>query len=118
MKEWHSDTHESHYLAIERVISVMRERLREPLSLERYGRYRTSQPVPFQPRLSPPDRDSSRRVSHSTAPECRKTYETLLANGVKFTSTPTEKCYGVEAVCEELYGNPISLVEMVPGFPG
>ena len=33
-KEWHSDTHESHYLAVERVIAAMRERLHEPLSLE------------------------------------------------------------------------------------
>ena len=33
-KEWHSDTHESHYLAVERVISGMRDRLHKPLSLD------------------------------------------------------------------------------------
>ena len=50
--------------------------------------------------------------------DCRKTYESLLANGVKFTSLPTEHFYGVEAICEDLYGNPISLVEIAPGFSG
>ena len=43
--------------------------------------------------------------------DCRKTYEELLAKGVKFQSKPEEQPYGVEAVCEDLYGNAISLVQ-------
>jgi len=42
---------------------------------------------------------------------CRKTYDELLAKGVKFQSKPEEQPYGVEAVCEDLYGNTISLVQ-------
>jgi predicted enzyme related to lactoylglutathione lyase len=43
--------------------------------------------------------------------DCRKTYEELLAKGVKFQSKPEEQPYGIEAVCEDLYGNTISLVQ-------
>jgi len=43
--------------------------------------------------------------------DCCKTYEELVAKGVKFSSPPTEQFYGIEAVCEGLYGNAISLVE-------
>lgn len=42
---------------------------------------------------------------------CRQTYETLLARGVKFISGPTKQLYGVEAVFEDPYGNIFSLVE-------
>jgi len=38
--------------------------------------------------------------------------EELLARGVKFSSPPTEHFYGLEAVFEDLYGNPISMVEL------
>ncbi len=50
--------------------------------------------------------------------DCRKTYEELVAKGVKFSSTPTEQFYGIEAVCEDLYGNSISLVEPLPAMHG
>ena len=43
--------------------------------------------------------------------DCRKTYDELLAKGVKFQSKPEEQPYGIEAVCEDLYGNTISLVQ-------
>jgi predicted enzyme related to lactoylglutathione lyase len=46
-----------------------------------------------------------------SADDCRKTYEELVAKGVKFQSPPTEQFYGIEAVCEDLYGNTISIVE-------
>jgi catechol 2,3-dioxygenase-like lactoylglutathione lyase family enzyme len=49
--------------------------------------------------------------SYSTD-DCRKTYEELLAKGVKFSSLPTEEFYGIEAVFEDLYGTPISMVEL------
>ena len=53
-----------------------------------------------------------------TVDDCRKTYEELLAKGVKFQSPPREEFYGVEAVCEDLYGNAISLVEPSPAMRG
>jgi predicted enzyme related to lactoylglutathione lyase len=43
--------------------------------------------------------------------DCAKTYETLIARGVKFSQKPTGKPYGVEAVFEDLYGNNYALVE-------
>jgi predicted enzyme related to lactoylglutathione lyase len=42
---------------------------------------------------------------------CRETYETLKNRGVRFSKSPTEEPYGVEAVFEDLYGNPYALVE-------
>jgi len=43
--------------------------------------------------------------------DCRETYRTLLARGVKFLCPPTEQSYGVEAIFEDLYGNTFSLLE-------
>jgi predicted enzyme related to lactoylglutathione lyase len=42
---------------------------------------------------------------------CQETYETLKARGVKFTSEPKEKPYGIEAVFEDLYGNTFVIVQ-------
>lgn len=42
---------------------------------------------------------------------CRETYETLKARGVKFVSEPKEKPWGIEAVLEDLYGNKFAVVE-------
>jgi uncharacterized glyoxalase superfamily protein PhnB len=42
---------------------------------------------------------------------CRNTHQTLKDRGVKFSQTPTDKPYGVEAVFEDLYGNNYALVE-------
>lgn len=42
---------------------------------------------------------------------CRDTYETLKKRGVKFSSEPKEKPWGIEAVFEDLYGNTFVLVE-------
>lgn len=50
--------------------------------------------------------------------DCQKTYEELLAKGVKFQSPPTEQFYGIEAVCEDLYGNSLSLLQPTPGMQG
>ena len=43
--------------------------------------------------------------------DCRSTYRTLKDRGVIFSQSPTEKPYGVEAVFQDLYGNPYALVE-------
>lgn len=42
---------------------------------------------------------------------CQKTYEDLVSRGVKFTTPPKQQMYGVEAVFEDLYGNPFSLLQ-------
>jgi len=47
--------------------------------------------------------------------DCHKTYEMLLARGVKFVSVPTKQLYGVEAVFEDPYGNTFVLLEAAPG---
>jgi|SRR5450755_96933 catechol 2,3-dioxygenase-like lactoylglutathione lyase family enzyme len=46
--------------------------------------------------------------------DCCKTYELLLARGVKFVSEPTRQFYGVEAVFEDPSGNTFSLLEASP----
>ncbi len=46
--------------------------------------------------------------------DCCKTYEMLLARGVKFVSGPTRHLYGVEAVFEDPSGNTFSLLEASP----
>lgn len=46
--------------------------------------------------------------------DCHKTYERLLARGIKFVSTPTKQLYGVEAVFEDPYGNIFSLLQPSP----
>jgi predicted enzyme related to lactoylglutathione lyase len=43
--------------------------------------------------------------------DCKKTYETLLARGVKFSSPPSQQPWGVQAVLQDLYGNSYALVE-------
>jgi predicted enzyme related to lactoylglutathione lyase len=43
--------------------------------------------------------------------DCRKDYETLRARGVRFTREPQEQPYGIEALFEDLYGNPFSLLQ-------
>jgi predicted enzyme related to lactoylglutathione lyase len=42
---------------------------------------------------------------------CQETYETLSARGVKFTTAPEEKPWGIQAVFEDLYGNKFSIVQ-------
>jgi predicted enzyme related to lactoylglutathione lyase len=43
--------------------------------------------------------------------DCQGTYRTLKDRGVRFSQTPSEKPYGIEAVFEDLYGNIYALVE-------
>ena len=49
--------------------------------------------------------------------DCRKTYEELLAKGVTFLQEPSERPYGVEAVCRDNSGNWLVLVEPRPFSP-
>ncbi|GAC1403166.1 MAG: VOC family protein [Ktedonobacteraceae bacterium] len=59
------------------------------------------------------------RVGHGVAwmfdtDNCCQSYETLLARGVTFITTPTKQLYGVEAVFSDPYGNIFSLLEPSP----
>ncbi len=45
---------------------------------------------------------------------CHQSYETLLARGVTFITTPTKQLYGVEAVFVDPDGNIFSLLEPSP----
>ena len=42
---------------------------------------------------------------------CQKTYQDLTSRGVKFRGPPERLPYGIEAVFEDLYGNPWDLLE-------
>lgn len=46
--------------------------------------------------------------------DCRKTADELKAKGVEFVQDPTERPYGVEAVCRDNSGNWMVLVEAKP----
>ena len=43
--------------------------------------------------------------------DCRKTYEDFRARGVEFLQEPSDRPYGVEAVCRDNSGNWMVLVE-------
>jgi catechol 2,3-dioxygenase-like lactoylglutathione lyase family enzyme len=43
--------------------------------------------------------------------DCRKTHDELVAKGVEFIQPPTDRPYGVEAVCRDNSGNWMVLVE-------
>jgi uncharacterized glyoxalase superfamily protein PhnB len=43
--------------------------------------------------------------------DCRATYEDLRAKGVEFMQEPSDRPYGVEAVCRDNSGNWMVLVE-------
>jgi catechol 2,3-dioxygenase-like lactoylglutathione lyase family enzyme len=46
--------------------------------------------------------------------DCRKTYEELKAKGVQFTSPPTERFYGIEALLKDNSGNWFSMCQQKP----
>jgi len=43
--------------------------------------------------------------------DCRRTYEELSARGVEFLQEPSDRPYGIEAVCRDNSGNWMVLVE-------
>ncbi len=43
--------------------------------------------------------------------DCRKTHEELVAKGVEFVQPPSDRPYGIEAVCRDNSGNWMVLVE-------
>lgn len=47
--------------------------------------------------------------------DCRRDHATMVANGVKFQSAPSELPWGVSAVFEDLYGNRYNLLQPSSG---
>jgi catechol 2,3-dioxygenase-like lactoylglutathione lyase family enzyme len=47
-----------------------------------------------------------------TTPDCRATYETLLARGVEFTQEPLEQPYGLECAARDPFGNQIRIGQL------
>jgi uncharacterized glyoxalase superfamily protein PhnB len=43
--------------------------------------------------------------------DCQKTFNELRSRGVKFTAPPTQRPYGLEALFNDLYGNPWVLIQ-------
>jgi len=46
-----------------------------------------------------------------TSDDCQADYKELLGRGVVFRRPPTKQPYGLEAVFEDLYGNPFTLLQ-------
>ncbi|GAA1308926.1 VOC family protein [Streptomyces sanglieri] len=46
-----------------------------------------------------------------TTDDCRKTYETLLAQGVEFTEEPTDRPYGTDCGLRDPFGNRIRFTQ-------
>ncbi|HEV8565022.1 MAG TPA: VOC family protein [Actinomycetota bacterium] len=44
-----------------------------------------------------------------TTDDCRKTYETLVAQGVEFTQEPVEQVYGIDCGLRDPFGNAIRI---------
>lgn len=71
------------------------------------------------PPLSPEYAEAVRRAQDEggmhglglTVDDCKKTYEELKAKGVEFIQEPSERPYGVEALCRDNSGNWVVLVE-------
>jgi uncharacterized glyoxalase superfamily protein PhnB len=53
-----------------------------------------------------------------TTSDCRKTYETLKARGVEFTSEPEEHFYGTDFGIRDPFGNNIRVVQLAIGDNG
>jgi predicted enzyme related to lactoylglutathione lyase len=49
-----------------------------------------------------------------TTPDCRKTYEELVAKGVEITQEPVEQFYGIDIGIRDPFGNHIRIVQPGP----
>jgi catechol 2,3-dioxygenase-like lactoylglutathione lyase family enzyme len=52
-----------------------------------------------------------------STPDCRATYERLLAAGVEFTQEPVEHPYGIDCAARDPFGNEIRIAEQGPAWP-
>jgi catechol 2,3-dioxygenase-like lactoylglutathione lyase family enzyme len=53
-----------------------------------------------------------------STPDCRATYERLLAAGVEFNQEPVEQPYGTDCAARDPFGNEIRIAEQGPAWPG
>jgi catechol 2,3-dioxygenase-like lactoylglutathione lyase family enzyme len=51
-----------------------------------------------------------------STPDCRATYERLLAAGVEFTQVPVEQPYGIDCAARDPFGNEIRIAEQGPAW--
>jgi catechol 2,3-dioxygenase-like lactoylglutathione lyase family enzyme len=49
-----------------------------------------------------------------STPDCRATYEKLLAAGVELTQEPVEQPYGIECAARDPFGNQIRITQPAP----
>ena len=49
-----------------------------------------------------------------STPDCRATYERLLAAGVEFTQEPVEQPYGIDCAARDPFGNEIRIAQQGP----
>ena len=49
-----------------------------------------------------------------STPDCRTTYEALLAKGVEFTQEPVEHFYGTDCALRDPFGNSIRITQPAP----
>lgn len=49
-----------------------------------------------------------------TTDDCKKTYETLSAQGVEFTQEPVERFYGIDCSLRDPFGNAIRITQPAP----
>ena len=47
-----------------------------------------------------------------TTPDCRKTYDELIARGVEFSQEPVERFYGTDCALRDPFGNNIRIVQL------
>lgn len=75
------------------------------------------------PIMAPDDATTARELLSKGAlgsfilstPDCRATYETLLASGVEFTEPPTEQPYGIDCAARDPFGNQVRISERPAG---
>jgi catechol 2,3-dioxygenase-like lactoylglutathione lyase family enzyme len=46
-----------------------------------------------------------------TTPDCRATYDELVAQGVQFTQPPIERFYGTDCALRDPFGNPLRITQ-------
>lgn len=52
-----------------------------------------------------------------STPDCRATYERLLAAGVEFNQEPVEQPYGIDCAARDPFGNEIRIAEQGTAWP-
>jgi catechol 2,3-dioxygenase-like lactoylglutathione lyase family enzyme len=59
-------------------------------------------------------RKSAMPVVIFTTPDCRETYDALVAKGVEFTQEPIERFYGTDCALRDPFGNNLRITQPAP----